>query len=158
MKKPKSLPRNLHHLSPNSPKPRPNPRTTLATPQTPRKQRHSTLRYRNEPDTGNGIETTSCRSATGIAPSNHRNEPDTGNGIETLDQHLHYRVLGPGDRNEPDTGNGIETSSRGRARSASGSASSPMRMSQIPETGLRPFVVRVRNRYLENVQKRPKRR
>lgn len=57
--KPKTPPMSLRPTPRTRHKTRQNPRTTLATPQTPRKQRHSTLCYRNERDTGNGIETPS---------------------------------------------------------------------------------------------------
>ncbi len=44
--------------------------------------------HRNEPDTGNGIETDHAyRRGTTTRLDAHRNEPDTGNGIETLLAH-----------------------------------------------------------------------
>ncbi len=70
-------------------------------------------------------------------PQAHRNEPDTGNGIETpalsalspQADHLH--------RNEPDTGNGIETTPD--TAETTGVLDYAIGMSQIPETGLRQW-------------------
>ncbi len=66
--------------------------------------------HRNEPDTGNGIETREHSGVfVAVAYGQDRNEPDTGNGIETRGRttRTSWRFLP--DRNEPDTGNGIET-------------------------------------------------
>ncbi len=102
------------------------------------------LHNRNEPDTGNGIETRELRVKESISSLANRNEPDTGNGIETTscmassaDSNHH--------RNEPDTGNGIETATP--SDPMCWGRTSRIGMSQIPETGLRlaiscsPFVV-----------------
>lgn len=81
--KPKSPPRKVRYASRYLPKPRPNLRTTLATLQIPRKQRHPALRYRNGPDTGNGIEAILRGSKGCYRLAWCSDEPDTGGGIET---------------------------------------------------------------------------